>query len=142
MAVHKTCRGLLETAVTIVPKFRCYNVSVHADVLNHCADYVRTKPNQNVVQRLRSALPGQSSVTKQNTKHGMTQKTGYKTGYKTSYKTQSKKSQQKLKSNNTYPFLFILFLITIHNVISRLLLRWRFSLNPLRFTILILITHF
>ena len=73
MAAHKTCRGLLETAATIVPKFWQYNISVHADVRNHCADYVRTKLNQNIVHRLRSALPGRCSVTKQDTEHGMSQ---------------------------------------------------------------------
>jgi hypothetical protein len=63
-AVHKTCRGLLETAATYVAKFRYRNVSVHADARNQCADYVRTTLNQNVVHRQRLALPGRCSVTK------------------------------------------------------------------------------
>ena len=51
MAAHKTCRGLVETAVTKIPKFWYYTKLAPTERCNHHADSVRTELNLNVVQK-------------------------------------------------------------------------------------------
>jgi hypothetical protein len=79
MVVHKTCRGLVEAAVTSGPKFHYYCKLAPTVQGNHHVDSIRTKLNWHEVQKLHSVLGEQCLVTKHDTKHGLSTKYSYKT---------------------------------------------------------------
>jgi hypothetical protein len=52
MAAHKTCKGMIVTAVTTVPTFWYYTELAPAERHNHHKDFIRRELNLNVVQIL------------------------------------------------------------------------------------------